>query len=1137
MRKLFTLFALPLFAAAALAATPAEIAIEKAQAEIAKRPDHAPYYNGLAMAYARRARETSDVRYYEKAGEALKKSFALSADNFEGLKIVAWLELGRHEFAKALETATALNKKVPDDVTVYGYLVDANAELGNYQEAVDAAQWMLNLRPGNVPALTRAGYLRELHGNLDGAIEMMQAAYDSTPYSETEDRAWLLTQIAHLHLVSGDLAKAETYAGGALDVFPNYHYALGLLAQVRIAQARFTDAVPLLERRYEAAPHAENLYALAEALELAGRKEEAAQAFAEFERKSLAESSIADNSNHELIAYYIDHARKPAQALQIAEREVARRHDAFTLDSHAWALAANGDTTGALAQSRRALQFGVKDPKILFHAGAIALRAGRHDEADKYLRDAASRYCREAEALLRSVSGRIVDPQGLAVPGATLSLSSANGTIAQTVSGSEGGFRFEGLDSERYTLRAESAGFVALEESVTLPRSTAVNLQFRSLAVERQQVVITAQTLEPAVDLRNSEVFSRTLFSRDDQLLEQMNSGIDAGQHEGGGKSLEIRRFGFNLDHGGVNGGLKILVDDVPQNQGTQGHGQGYLGSLKALSPELIESVSLINGPFSPEYGDFSGLGVVHIRQRESLPDELTVRMQGGSFDGRRGFVAWSPKTARADSYFAYEGSYTDGPFRSPEGYRRDNVNANYTLRIDDTQRAGVRFLFGRNRFDSSGQVPLDLVDSGRLDRYGYLDPTDGGRVGLGTLSGYYSKSLTGGDSLKVNVFAGRSLFDLFSNFTFYLVDPVHGDGFQQHDSRLQEGANVQWIHVHRIFGAAATFTAGQNFHDNQIEVALYPRQGRTPYATATSAHAGVANEAAYAQESLILLRGRLLLSGGIRYDQFRFGVQDHLNPAAGTAQTAGRWQGKGSVAFTPAASVPVALHLNYGRGINSSDARAVIQRPDRPRLAATDFYQAGLSSNAGRFSLSADLFLIDHSNEQVYIPDDGSLEFKGPSRAYGYETKLSASLTRHLSLSAGVTKTGNAFYKGGDHRVYVDSAPHFVANAGLTLSSWHAWSGSFRMRAVNHYRLDGEDASIVASGHTVLDIGVARKVNRMMELNFSVDNATNRDYWETQNYFESRVSPGAPIVARIHATPAYPLTASAGMTVRFGSR
>jgi outer membrane receptor protein involved in Fe transport len=298
-----------------------------------------------------------------------------------------------------------------------------------------------------------------------------------------------------------------------------------------------------------------------------------------------------------------------------------------------------------------------------------------------------------------------------------------------------------------------------------------------------------------------------------------------------------------------------------------------------------------------------------------------------------------------------------------------------------------------------------------------------------------------------------------------------------------------------------------------------------------------VTNEAGYAQENLSLLHGRLLVSGGLRYDEFRYAVQDIVVPEQSGVESAGRWQGKGSVAFTPTRSVPLTLHVNYGRGINSIDARGVVQRPDQPRLATTDFYQAGASSNIGRVSLSTDVFLIDHSNEQVYIPDDGSFEFKGPTRAYGYEAKASVELTRHLSLNGGMTKIGNAFYKGGNHRVYVDSAPHFVANAAVNLSAWHRWSGSLRMRAINHYRLDGVDSSIVATGHAVLDLGIARQLNHTVELNFSVDNLTNRDYWETQNYFESRIAPDAFAIARIHVTPAYPLTAVAGVTLRFGGK
>lgn len=728
------------------------------------------------------------------------------------------------------------------------------------------------------------------------------------------------------------------------------------------------------------------------------------------------------------------------------------------------------------------------------------------------------------------VTGRVLDPQGRAVVGARVSLGDGVG-----LTDARGEYRFVGVTAGEYRLSAEAAGFRGGgRDVVTGEGALRFDLTLGGIAGQHESIVISSSTVEPGVEMRNAEMFERTLFSRDDQVMQQLNAGISAGQHEGGGKSLEIRRFGYNLDHGGVNGGLKVLVDGVQQNQGTQGHGQGYLGALKALSPELIQGVTLVNGPFSAEYGDFSGLGVVHIRQRESLPEEFTVRLQGGNFGARRGFLAYSPSVRAVDAYMAYEGSYTDGPFQNPGRYRRDNVNGNFTKTLRADEKLGFRVLFGRNDFYSSGQLPLDLVNDGSLDRFGFIDPSSGGRVKLGTFSTYYSKLLKNGDVLKVDGFVSRSLFDLYSNFTFYLNNPVNGDAFQQHDSRMQEGGNAQYTHAHKIGGAAAVLVGGLNVHSNQINVGLYPRDGRTPTGVSTRANANVSNGAGYVQESISMLQGRLLLGAGLRFDEFRYGVVDRVTPENGGLQAAGRWQGKGSASFTPTHHLPLTLTANYGRGINSIDARGVVQRPDQPRLATTDFYQVGTSSNFGRFGISTDVFLIDHSNEQVYVPDDGSIEFKGRSRAYGYETKASVAITRRLSLNAGLTKIANAFYQGGDHRVYVDSAPHFVANAGLTLAGWRGWSGSFRMRAINHYRLDGDDSSIVAAGHTVFDLGMARRIRRGLDFNVSLDNVANRSYYETQNYFESRVAPGAEAVSRIHATPGYPLTVTVGLTMRF---
>jgi len=397
MKKLTALLLMHMAAVAAVAQTttlppdaklsPAERSMAQANRLIEKNPKNFEAYNALALALSRRARESSDVKFYAQAEETLKKSFEISPGNFDGERIHVWLLLGEHEFASAREGARKLNLKMPDDVMVYGFLTDANIELGNYKEAEDAAQLMLDLRPGNLPGLTRAAYLRELFGDLDGSVELMNMAYQSTPPSETEDRAWILSQIAHLQLISGKITEADNTLQQALALFPGYHYALGNLAKVRIEQKRYEDAVNLLQQRYDAAQHAENLYDLAEALALAGQQEQAQKDFAEFETKSILESARADNSNRELIFYYADHAHQPAKALQVAQAERARRHDVFTLDAYAWALHVNGRDTEARTQIAAALAVGIRDPKMLHHAGEIALSTGDRAAAERDLLD------------------------------------------------------------------------------------------------------------------------------------------------------------------------------------------------------------------------------------------------------------------------------------------------------------------------------------------------------------------------------------------------------------------------------------------------------------------------------------------------------------------------------------------------------------------------------------------------------------------------------------------------------------------------------------------------------------------------------------------------------------------------------
>lgn len=357
--------------------SPAERKISLARQRIAKDPAHAQGYNDLALALTQRARETADATFYTQAEDAVQKALALEPDNFEALKMRTWSLLGEHRFAAALALAKTLNARVPDDVMVYGMLVDANVELGKYDDAERAAQWMLDLRPGNIPALTRTAYLRELFGDVDGALELMRSAVNRMPFQETEDRAWVLTQIAHLELTRGHLADAERALDDAMALFPNYHAALGVLADVRTAQKRYRDAAALQQQRYTAAPLPVNLYELAEAQARAGMARQAAASYAVFEKGARAESTGDDNANRELVAYYAGPGKKPAQALALAEKELARRSDVYTREAYAWALFKNGRKADARREISTVLAVGIQHQRVLERATAILGKPAR----------------------------------------------------------------------------------------------------------------------------------------------------------------------------------------------------------------------------------------------------------------------------------------------------------------------------------------------------------------------------------------------------------------------------------------------------------------------------------------------------------------------------------------------------------------------------------------------------------------------------------------------------------------------------------------------------------------------------------------------------------------------------------------
>ena len=384
---LLTLLVAPIVCAQAPlnTATPAQQKIAWAEAAIKAHPDHSQPYNDLAVAYVQRVRETADPSYYVQAETFVQKSLQITPDNLEGQKARLMILLGRGEYGQALGLAKALNKSTPDDVLVYGFIADAAIGLGDYGDAEEAAQWMLDMRPGNVPGLLRGAALRRLYGDTHGASDFYSEAYQQMAPTQTEELAWTLTQMADLQLSTGDIDGAEKLLHSALQQFPGCYAALEDLARVQTARQHYSESIDLLRQRNLKFPTPASRYALAQALERAGETTEAGLAYADFATTARPLINASENANEELISYYLGPGHDPAEALRIAQLEITRRHDVNTLDAYAWALSGNGRYQEAQRQIAVALAVGVREARIFYHAGTIAAKLHEDALAARYL--------------------------------------------------------------------------------------------------------------------------------------------------------------------------------------------------------------------------------------------------------------------------------------------------------------------------------------------------------------------------------------------------------------------------------------------------------------------------------------------------------------------------------------------------------------------------------------------------------------------------------------------------------------------------------------------------------------------------------------------------------------------------------
>ena len=364
--------------------TPAQQRIAAAKLQIAKDPSKSQSYNELAIAFLRRARETADIGFLNDADAALAQGLKLDPNDFQLQKTQVALMLGRHDFVQARERAMALNRHTPDDVMTYGYIAEADIALGNYAEAETNAQWMMNMRPNNTPALLVGAKLRTLYGDAHGAIDFLNRAYSQTSPAEVGDLAWITNQIASIQIESGQTDAAEQTLAGVKQLFPQFPNTLENLARVRIAQNRPGDAVQLLKQAESIDHDPHVLYALARAQEEAGDETEARATYADFKQLASVPGTATEESALDLILIDAGSPDTAPSALQSAREQIRVRQDVWTLDAYAWALYANAKFQDADTAVQKAIAVGIQSAQIFDHAGHIAQKLNRSADAVKY---------------------------------------------------------------------------------------------------------------------------------------------------------------------------------------------------------------------------------------------------------------------------------------------------------------------------------------------------------------------------------------------------------------------------------------------------------------------------------------------------------------------------------------------------------------------------------------------------------------------------------------------------------------------------------------------------------------------------------------------------------------------------------
>jgi TonB dependent receptor/TonB-dependent Receptor Plug Domain/Carboxypeptidase regulatory-like domain len=724
-----------------------------------------------------------------------------------------------------------------------------------------------------------------------------------------------------------------------------------------------------------------------------------------------------------------------------------------------------------------------------------------------------------AHAASAQLTGRVVDSTNAVLPGVTVEAGGRS-----TVTGNDGTYSLA-LPPGTYDVSFQLLNFAtSVKRGVVVGEGVSMRADATLYLASSAAVVVTArQTFRNLADLDEpvngllgiastasegvitSKEIERRPFQRAGEILETV-PGVIVSQHSGEGKANQYYLRGFNLDHGTD---VAVTVAGVPVNMPTHGHGQGY-ADANFLIPELIAGVQFRKGPYYAEEGDFASAGAMNVNYLSILERPIAM-VQGGTEGFRRALYAASPRLGGGYLLYAIEAGANDGPWVRPDDFRKFNGVVRYT-RGDQRGGFSVTAMGYDAEWSSTDQIPERAVRDGALSRFGLIDPTDGGATSRFSLAGEWQRH-SSSTLTQAAAYAIKYKLSLFSNFTYFLDDPVNGDQFEQADDRLVFGARGSHRWLARIGNVSLENAIGvQARRDDIRNVGLYRTKARVRLGTTREDRVHETTAGVYAQTAM-QWSPRLRAIAGLRADRYRFDVASHERSAASILSP------KLTLILGPWRNTE--LYANAGTGFHSNDARGTANAERVTPLVRTRGAELGLRTTPiPRFHMTAALWALDMASELLFVGDAGTTEASRPSRRTGIELSTFYNLTDWLAIDADYAYSRGRFRDADLAGDRIPGAVEGVASAGLNLIDFRRFSGELRYRWFGPRPLI-EDDSVRSVASNLVSARIGYRLAPRVRLDVDVFNLFDAEVSDIDYFYTSRL-PGEPAGGRddVHFHP-----------------